>query len=153
MRRALVGERPRATSASGGFTGWSIYCSTKFALAGITESLRADMAPFGVGVTLVYPGYFRTEFLSSGSLRLPERSNFVYKEARASEQAHTAQINGTQAGDPEKAARALLDVYERPQAPLHLFLGSDAVGMAEQKLRELAADLEANRAVSVGTDY
>ncbi|NVB84873.1 MAG: SDR family NAD(P)-dependent oxidoreductase [Kofleriaceae bacterium] len=137
----------------GGFTGWSIYCSTKFAVAGITESLRADVAPFGVDVTLVYPGYFRTEFLTSGSLRLPERPNPAYEEARASEMTHTAQINGAQPGDPEKAARAMLDIYDRPTPPLHLFLGSDAVKMAEQKLRELAADLDANRAVSVGTDF
>jgi NAD(P)-dependent dehydrogenase (short-subunit alcohol dehydrogenase family) len=137
----------------GGFTGWSIYCSTKFALAGITESLRADVSPFGVNVTLVYPGYFRTEFLTSGSLRLPERPNPAYEGARASEQAHTTQINGQQAGDPEKAARAMLDVYERPTPPLHLFLGSDAVKMAEQKLRELQTDLDANRALSVGTDF
>lgn len=102
---------------------------------------------------MVYPGYFRTEFLTSGSLRLPARPNPAYEGARQSEQAHTAQINGAQPGDPEKAARAMLEVYEQATPPLHLFLGSDAVKMAEQKLRELASDLEANRALSVGTDY
>jgi NAD(P)-dependent dehydrogenase (short-subunit alcohol dehydrogenase family) len=137
----------------GAFTGWSIYCSTKFALAGITESLHADVAPFGVGVTLVYPGYFRTEFLSSGSLRLPAQPNAAYAGARALEKQHTDQISGAQPGDPEKAARAMLDIYEQPAPPLHLFLGSDAVKMAEQKLRELATDLEAHRSTSVGTDY
>src|SRR6185369_3527750 len=55
----------------GGFSGWGIYCSTKFAVAGLTESLHADLEPLGVKVTLVYPGYFRTEFLSAGSMLHP----------------------------------------------------------------------------------
>ncbi len=52
----------------GAFSGWGVYCSTKFAVAGLTEGLRADLEPFGVKVTLVYPGYFRTEFLAAGSV-------------------------------------------------------------------------------------
>ena len=137
----------------GGFSGWGVYCSTKFAVAGLTESLRADLEPLGVKVTLVYPGYFRTEFLTSGSLSRPARRIAAYAGARESEAAHTEQINGAQPGDPVKAAHALIDVYERADAPLHLLLGSDAVSMAGKKIAELQQELGALRSLSVATDF
>jgi len=137
----------------GGFSGWGIYCSTKFALAGLTEALHADLTPFGIKVTLVYPGYFRTEFLTADSLVRPSKRIDAYAAARASEAQHTDQINGAQPGDPVKAADALIDVYERPTAPLHLLLGSDAVGLAEAKLGQVRDELVALRALSVGTDF
>ena len=137
----------------GGFSGWGVYCSTKFAVAGLTEALHADLEPFGVKVTLVYPGYFRTDFLTSGSLSRPERRIDAYASARASEAAHTDEINGAQPGDPKKAADALIDVYERPAAPLHLLLGSDAVKMADAKVERLQAEIAALRPVSVATDF
>ena len=137
----------------GGFSGWGIYCATKFALSGITEALRADLAPFGVGVTLVYPGYFRTEFLAGGSMARPSRPIAAYEAARASERDHADQINGNQPGDPAKAMRALIDVYEARTAPLHLFLGSDAVQMAQAKLAEVGAALTELDAVSRATDF
>lgn len=137
----------------GGFSGWGVYCSTKFAVAGLTESLRADLEPFGVKVTLVYPGYFRTDFLTSGSLARPAKRIDAYAGARESERQHTDQINGAQPGDPKKAADALIDVYERPAAPLHLLLGSDAVKMAEAKVAKLQSDITTLRPVSVATDF
>jgi hypothetical protein len=107
----------------------------------------------GVGVTLVYPGYFRTEFLTSGSLSLAAQRIDAYTAVRESETKHMEQINGQQPGDPVKAALAMISVYERREPALHLFLGSDAVAMAETKLGQLRTDLDALRAVSVGTDY
>jgi len=137
----------------GGFSGFGIYCSTKFAVAGLTEGLRADLAPLGVNVTLVYPGYFRTEFLTSDSLQHPARPIAAYADARASQTQHTEHINGAQPGDPARAVAAMIDLYERGEAPLHLFLGSDAVHMAEAKLAAVTAEIEALRAVSVATDF
>lgn len=137
----------------GGFSGWGVYCSTKFAVAGLTESLRADLEPFGVKVTLVYPGYFRTDFLTSGSLARPANRIDAYAGARESEKQHTDQINGAQPGDPKKAADALIEVYERPAAPLHLLLGSDAVKMAEAKVARLQSEITALRPVSTATDF
>jgi NAD(P)-dependent dehydrogenase (short-subunit alcohol dehydrogenase family) len=136
----------------GGFSGWGIYCSTKFALAGLTEALNADVAPLGIKVTLVYPGYFRTEFLSAGSVARPLRSIDDYVAARESELLHK-QIDGNQPGDPVRAANTLIDVFEKPNPPLHLFLGSDAVGMAETKLAQLGKDLTAHRSISLATDF
>lgn len=137
----------------GGFSGWGVYCSTKFAVAGLTESLHADLAPLGVKVTLVYPGYFRTKFLDAGSMGRPSRPIAAYAGARASEAMHTESINGNQVGDPEKAANALIEVYEAKDAPLHLFLGSDAVGRAEAKQGEVQSAIAEWRRVSVSTDY
>lgn len=137
----------------GGFSGWGIYCSTKFALAGLTEALHADLAPFDVKVTLVYPGYFRTEFLSAGSVGRPSQPIDAYAAARASETQHLSSIHGAQPGDPAKAADALIEVYQRANPPLHLLLGSDAVARAEAKLGQVQHDLDALRAVSVSTDF
>jgi NAD(P)-dependent dehydrogenase (short-subunit alcohol dehydrogenase family) len=138
---------------TGAFSGWGIYCATKFALAGLTESLHADLQPHGVHVTLVYPGYFRTEFLASSSMAMPARPLDVYQTARASAALHTGEINGHQPGDPAKLADALLHAQQLAAPPLHLFLGSDAVGMAERKQAEVRRDLDAHRAISVATDY
>lgn len=144
-------------SSIGGYTadfaGWGIYCATKFALSGLTESLRAELKPFGVAVTLVYPGYFRTEFLSSGSVGKPSRPIADYQAARASERAHLDEIHQHQPGDPEKLADALLFAHQLAAPPLHLFLGSDAVSVAEAKQAQVAAELSAHRALSVSTDY
>lgn len=137
----------------GGFSGWGVYCSTKFAVAGLTEALYADLAPLGVKVTLVYPGYFRTNFLGQGGMVRPARPIAAYAQARASEAHHTDSINGNQPGDPDKLAGALIEVAGAPTAPLHLFLGSDAVAMAETKQAEIQRDLAAHRALSVGTDF
>jgi NAD(P)-dependent dehydrogenase (short-subunit alcohol dehydrogenase family) len=137
----------------GGFSGWGIYCSTKFAVAGLTESLHEDLAPFGVKVTLVYPGYFRTSFLGKESLVLPSRRLPAYEAARASEAQHIEVIAGNQAGDPEKLAEVLIQTYRLESPPLHLFVGSDAVTMAEAKQEQVQAAIAGHRALSVSTDY
>lgn len=137
----------------GSFSGWGIYCSTKFALAGITEGLRADVEPLGVKVTLVYPGYFRTNFLSQGSVGLPANRIADYEAARASEKQHLESIDGQQPGDPEKLADALIRVHALESPPLHLFLGADAVERAEAKQREVERDIAEHRALSVSTSF
>jgi len=138
----------------GAFSGWGIYCATKFALSGVTEALHADLSPFGVKVTLVYPGYFRTNFLEADSMVQPKHPIAAYEAARASQQQHRQAINGNQPGDPEKLARVLIEIYERGgEVPLHLFLGSDAVSLAESKLTQVQSAIIAQRAISVSTDY
>ncbi|MFY7730006.1 MAG: SDR family NAD(P)-dependent oxidoreductase, partial [Flavobacterium sp.] len=119
---------------TGNFPGWGIYCATKFAMAGFTESLAAEAADFGIKVTLVLPGYFRTNFLEGSSLGLPQNPIDAYTTVRQSQNAHTAEINGNQAGDPVKGVAAVIETVEAGKAPLYLFLGADAVGMAEQKI-------------------
>ena len=137
----------------GGFSGWGIYCSTKFAVAGLTEALHADLEQLGVKVTLVYPGYFRTDFLADSSMARPARPIADYAAARASEKEHSEAINGRQPGDPEKLADAMMRAYALAAPPLHLFLGSDAVAMAEAKQEQVQRAIADHRALSVSTDY
>ncbi|WP_290795976.1 SDR family NAD(P)-dependent oxidoreductase [Flavihumibacter sp. UBA7668] len=138
---------------TGNFPGWGIYCATKFAVAGFTESLAAEVKSFGITATVVYPGYFRTDFLSDESLNLPAQPILEYKEARALEAAHKEQIQGNQAGDPHKAANALIEIAEGKELPLHLFLGSDAFQMAEAKIAEVQQQLHKFEAISKSTEF
>ncbi|BDU24910.1 oxidoreductase [Flavobacterium sp. GSB-24] len=137
----------------GNFPGWGIYCSTKFAVAGLTESLSAEVKEFGVHATIVYPGYFRTDFLKDSSLLLPENPIAAYKEVRQSENAHKESINENQPGDPEKLADALIKVSQDENPPLHLFLGEDAFNMANQKIASVQDELGKWKEVSVGTNF
>ncbi|MBZ4041438.1 SDR family NAD(P)-dependent oxidoreductase [Flavobacterium hibisci] len=137
----------------GEFPGWGIYCSTKFAVAGLTESLAAEIKPFGVHATIVYPGYFRTDFLKDTSLLLPENPIEEYKEVRQSENAHKEGINGNQPGDPVKLAEALIKVSQDENPPLHLFLGEDAFNMANQKIASVQGELSQWKTVSVSTGF
>lgn len=133
------------------FPGWGLYCAGKFALEGLTESLAAEMAGFGVGVTLVEPGYTRTDFLRSQSLGLPARTVDGYEAIREMTEAHLA-MPGTQPGDPVKVAAAIVDVAVSGTAPLHQQLGSDAHALAAGRVEALAADVEAGRARALSTD-
>ena len=144
-------------SSIGGYTanfaGWGIYCSTKFALAALTESLAAETKSFNVGATIVYPGYFRTEFLSKDSLALPENPIAEYEAARQTEELHQNEISGNQPGDPEKLADVLIKVAAEANPPLHLFLGSDAYDMANRQIAEVRKDLENWKSLTVSTDF
>lgn len=136
---------------TGGFPGFGIYCATKFAVDGLSESLAAEVKPFGISVTIVSPGYFRTDFLTSGSLGVPANPLAAYEAVRATQHAHQEEINGNQPGDPEKAVAAIIDIADMENAPLHLFLGEDAYNLAYQKIAALEAELEQWKEVTVGT--
>ena len=138
---------------SGGFSGWGIYCSTKFAVAGLTEALAAETKSFGINVTLVYPGYFRTNFLSKDSVFGPATPIADYAEARQSQDAHLNEIDGNQPGDPEKLADALIEVSNQENPALHLFLGQDAFDIANNKINEVKSDLEKHQNISISTGF
>ncbi|MFC4209903.1 SDR family NAD(P)-dependent oxidoreductase [Pedobacter petrophilus] len=126
----------------GGFAGWGIYCSTKFAIAGFTEALAEEAKEFGIKVSVVYPGYFRTDFLSNSSLMLPKHPIQDYEAARQSEQLHSNAINGNQPNDPEKAADVLIAISEEENPPVHLLLGKDSFEMVQNKIDIITKDLE-----------
>jgi len=137
----------------GSFPGWGIYCASKFAVAGFTEALAAEAKSLGINATIVYPGYFKTNFLLEGSLNLAKSPISEYKEARDLEVIHETQIVGNQPGDPEKAAIALIQLAETENPALHLFLGSDAVGMAKSKIEISKNEIAANETLSLSTDF
>jgi len=137
----------------GNFPGWGIYCATKFAVAGFTEDLAAEAQEFGITATVVYPGYFRTNFLAKGSLNLPQQPVAAYSKAREIEAMHENQIKGNQPGDPEKAAAVLIKVAASPTAPLHLFLGQDAYDMAKAKINIIQQDLATYEVLGTATAF
>ncbi len=136
----------------GNFPGFGLYCATKFAVAGFTEALAEEMNGFGVHVTLVYPGYFRTNFLSKGSVKTPANPIKVYESARESEQAHLNQIDGNQPNDPEKAAEVLIKVSEQEAPLVHLFLGKDAYQHAGAKIERIQAEMASNEQLGMSTE-
>ncbi len=127
---------------AGNFPGWGIYCSTKFAVAGLTEALAEEIKDFGVNATVVYPGYFRTDFLSKESARTPENSIPAYEAARNSEQAHLDEINGNQPNDPGKGAEALIAMSEEQNPPVHFLLGSGTDEFLNNKIKTITGDAE-----------
>ena len=137
----------------GAFPGWGIYNATKFAVAGLTEALFAEVKSMGVNATIVYPGYFKTNFLLKGSLRFAANPISDYKEARELDKAHIEKIPGNQPGDPEKAAVAFIKLAESQTPPLHFFMGSDALGMAKSKIEILKNELSMNEVLSKSTDF
>ncbi|RZK27289.1 MAG: SDR family oxidoreductase [Flavobacterium sp.] len=137
----------------GGFPAFGIYCATKFAVSGLTESLSHEMKPFGVNVTLVLPGYFRTNFLSEGSIVKPKTEIAAYQNVREVQQNHLEQINANQPGDPEKAASVLIAVAAQENPNLHLFLGTDAYQLAKEKMAQVADDLSAFESLATRTSF
>jgi NAD(P)-dependent dehydrogenase (short-subunit alcohol dehydrogenase family) len=138
---------------AGNFPGAGIYCATKFAVAALSEGLSADVKDMNVNVTLVYPGYFRTNFLESGSLRIPQKPIDDYAAARASLSIHQNEINGNQPGDPDKAAEVLIKMSEEEQPPLHLFLGEDSYNMAYAKINQVKEDLAKWKDETLSTSF
>lgn len=137
----------------GNFPGWGIYCATKFAVVGLTEALSAEVKDFGVKVTVVEPGYFRTEFLAAGSIATPKQPIAEYTAVRESQDVHQHSMNGNQAGDPEKAVAAIINIADEDNPPLHLFLGKDAYQMAYDKIAAVETDLETWKQVTVSTSF
>lgn len=137
----------------GGYAGWGSYVSSKFALAGLTETLAAEVAELGIKATVVYPGPVRTGFLSKNTLVVAQRSIADYTEAQASLDLHLNGLDGKQAGDPEKVATLILQAADAVKPPVHLFAGKIATMLVEQKMQALRGDLDTWRDASDATDF
>ena len=133
-------------------TGWAIYAAAKFAVVGLSEVLAEDVAEFGIKVTVVEPGAFRTNFLTAESLTIAEHPIADYAGVRQSHEKYL-KMDGTQAGDPEKAAEVFIEIAENPNPPVRLFLGSDAYQRAAQKLEIIKDELEDWKSVTISTDF
>lgn len=136
---------------SGNFPGWGIYCSTKFAVAGFTEALAEEVKDFGVHATVVYPGYFRTDFLNKDSVKTSSSPIQAYEAARSSEQAHLNEINGNQPNDPVKAADVLIQISKEKNPPVHLLLGVGTMEFLNNKIDILKKDAEKWENLTVST--
>ncbi|ADB31056.1 short-chain dehydrogenase/reductase SDR [Kribbella flavida DSM 17836] len=132
--------------------GWGLYCAGKFAVEGLSEALAGEVAQYGVKVSVVEPGYFRTDFLTTESLALPAATTDGYAAIREMTENHL-QLQGSQLGDPVKGAAAIISLAVSGQGPLHQLLGSDAYAYANAKVEALVADLEAGRELAHSTDF
>ncbi|GCD32921.1 short-chain dehydrogenase/reductase [Streptomyces chrestomyceticus JCM 4735] len=132
--------------------GWALYCAGKFALEGLSEALAAEVADFGIKVTVVEPGYFRTSFLTPDSLALPAEVSEHYPAVRAMVDDHL-KLQGRQLGDPVKGAAAIIERAGLDDSPLRQLLGSDAHAYATAKVDALRANLDATAASAATTDF
>jgi NAD(P)-dependent dehydrogenase (short-subunit alcohol dehydrogenase family) len=154
MRSARKGRIFNLSSLAGivGAELGSLYCASKFALEGFSESLAKEVAPFGLFVTIVEPGPFRTDFLTSESLRFGDNAVADYDDRRAQLRASFEQRNGRQPGDPVKLAKAIVRLANEAEPPMRFIAGSIAVNAADAKLVGMQAELDRWREVSVSTD-
>ena len=132
--------------------GWALYCAGKFALEGLSEALAAEVTEFGVKVTIVEPGYFRTDFLTEDSLVLPTEVTAHYPAIRQMVGDHL-KLQGGQLGDPVKGAEAIINRVLDGDGPLRQLLGSDAHSYATAKVEALRANLDATALSAPTTDF
>jgi NAD(P)-dependent dehydrogenase (short-subunit alcohol dehydrogenase family) len=133
-------------------TGWSVYAATKFSIEGLSTVLAEDVREFGIKVTVVAPGAFRTSFLTPESLTIAKNPMEEYKAVRASHDRYL-KMDGQQAGDPEKAAAAIINVAYQENPPLHLLLGADAYDRAMAQLEKLEKEFRFNEELSRSMAY
>lgn len=155
MRAARKGHIFNISSIAGlrGGEFGSLYSASKFAVEGFSESLALEIAPFGLFVTIVEPGPFRTDFLTGDSLRIGDANAIAdYDDRRASQRAAFESRNGSQPGDPAKLADAMVLLTNEAKPPLRFAAGAMAVNAAAVKFASLQAELELWRHLSLSTD-
>jgi NAD(P)-dependent dehydrogenase (short-subunit alcohol dehydrogenase family) len=154
MRAARKGLILNISSLAGilGFELAALYCASKFALEGFSESLAKEVKPFGIGVTIIEPGPFRTDFLTPDSLRFGEQTVADYDCRRAQMRQSFEERNGRQQGDPAKLADAIVGLARGGEPPMRLIAGSIAVDAADAKLGDMRAELDRQRLLSKSMD-
>ncbi|MBH3431506.1 oxidoreductase [Pseudomonas citronellolis] len=153
MRQRRRGHILNITSMGGFITlpGIAYYCGSKFALEGISEVVGKEVEGFGIAVTAVAPGSFRTDWAGRSMVRSP-RSIADYDALFDPVRQARQEKSGKQLGDPRKAARAMLEAIGSTNPPAHLLLGSDALGLVHQKLEALEEEIAAWEATTRSTD-
>ena len=153
MRTRRRGHVVNITSMGSYLTmpGIAYYCGSKFALEGISDTLAKEVRAFGIAVTAVAPGSFRTDW-AGRSMQRTARSIADYDALFDPVRHAREEKSGRQLGDPAKAARAILAIIEEPAPPTHLLLGSDALQLVRSRLAELGRGFDAWEQLTQSTD-
>lgn len=151
LRKQRSGSILNVSSVGGrvGSAGFSMYQAAKFGLQGFTEVLSKEVAAFGIKVTSIEPGGFRTDW-ASNSMTYAEPID-DYKNILQSLKDYLKDI--IPLGNPDKAAQVIIDLVEHPEPPVHLVLGSDAVAILEVVDADRKAEFEKWKSVSISTDF
>lgn len=155
MRRQRSGHIINISSIGGyeAYAGWGVYGATKFAVEGLSEALSQELKPLGIHVTVVEPGFFRTDFLDNSSLKKSSDAIPDYESTVGAMRRYAAEANHGQPGDPEKLAQAFLRLVNAVNPPVRLPLGSDTVRRIEQKHRFVEHELAVWRSLALSTDF
>ncbi|MEO8005116.1 MAG: oxidoreductase [Betaproteobacteria bacterium] len=160
-RRVLPGMRNRKrghiinVSSVGGLIGnpsAGYYNATKFAVEGLSEALAKEVEPLGLHVTVIEPGPFRTDW-AGRSLKIPRNAIEAYASTAGARRGQIAGYSGKQAGDPERAAQAIISVAESPNPPMNLILGKDGLKRVREKLDKFTETLREWENVTVSADF
>ena len=161
IRRVLPGMRARGhghiinISSVGGLIGnpsAGYYNASKFAVEGLSEALALEVAPLGLHVTVVEPGPFRTDW-AGRSLKQVSNPIDAYAKTSGARRAQISGYSGKQAGDPARAAQAIIRVVESDAPPMNLVLGKDGLKRVREKLDKFTESLRQWETVTVGADF
>ncbi|WP_192823556.1 oxidoreductase [Rufibacter sp. LB8] len=141
-------------SSNAGYVGFAhaaSYNAAKFAVVGLSEALQLEVESFGIKVTVVAPGQFRTNFMDEGSLTFTDNKIAVYKIAEAEKMWRN--FSGQQPGDPEKLVNILFEITQLPQPPLHLLLGPDTYELVTKHREQEKAEIETWKHLTLSTNF
>ena len=160
-RAVLPGMRARGrghvisiTSVAGiiGYPGSGYYAASKHAVEGWSDALAAEVGPLGIRVSCVEPGPFRTDW-AGRSLQQTQSRIAAYAETAAKRMQAVRQRSGRQAGDPDRAADAIIAIVEHANPPRHLLLGRTALDVVPAHLARTQEEIEQWREVSAAADF
>ena len=153
LREQRSGHVINISSLAGykGYGNAASYCTAKFAMVGLSESLAEEVKAFGIRVTVVAPGYFRTSFLEKGSLVIAK--NRIREYGGDQLLAMMEQMDGNQPGDPDKLVKALVRITEDKNSPVHLLMGPDTYQTVVEKRKEDEIEMEAWKITSISTNF
>lgn len=153
LREQRSGHVINISSLAGykGYGNAASYCTAKFAMVGLSESLDEEVKAMGIKVTVVAPGYFRTSFLEKGSLVIAK--NRIQEYGGDQLLAMMEQMDGNQPGDPDKLVKALVRITEDKNPPVHLLMGPDTYQTVVEKRKEDEIEMEAWKSTSISTNF
>ncbi|MDO6416297.1 oxidoreductase [Sphingomonas sp. BIUV-7] len=161
MKAVLPGMRARRQGTIVNFSsiaaqfvnpGSGYYSGAKMAQEGITLTLKTEVEPLGIRVLVIEPGAFRTDF-AGRSLKGAKHAIGDYEATVGPRRKENDRSDGTQPGDPARAAQLILDTVAKPELPMRLLLGSDAVKIVRKGLQAQLDEIDAAEAASKGTDF